>query len=62
MASYRTNKETQAAIENIITNAEKQLVLVSPYIKLTNTWLARMKDCAARGVQIKLFIEQENSK
>jgi len=55
MASYRTNKETQAAIESIITNADKQLILVSPYIKLTNTWLARIKACAERGVKVKII-------
>ena len=62
MASYRTNKETQASIENIITNAEKQLILVSPYIKLTNTWLARIKACAERGVQVKIIHRAEGLK
>ncbi len=55
MATFQTNKETQASIENIISNAEKQLILVSPYIKLTNTWLARLKDCAERDVAIKII-------
>ncbi len=55
MANYQTNKETQAAIENIISNAEKRLILVSPYIKLTNTWLARLKACAEKGVIIKII-------
>jgi phosphatidylserine/phosphatidylglycerophosphate/cardiolipin synthase-like enzyme len=55
MATFQTNKETQASIENIISNAEKQLILVSPYIKLTNTLFTRLKSCAERGVIVKII-------
>ena len=55
MAEFQTNKETQASLERIISNAEKQLVLVSPYIKLTKTLFTRLKGCAERGVIIKIL-------
>jgi phosphatidylserine/phosphatidylglycerophosphate/cardiolipin synthase-like enzyme len=55
MAEFQTNKETQASIERIITNAEKKLILVSPYIKLTSTLFTRLKASAARGIAIKII-------
>jgi hypothetical protein len=55
MAEFQTNKETQASIERIISDADKQLILVSPYIKLTKTLFTRLKVCAERGVSIKIM-------
>lgn len=55
MAKYLTNKETQASLERIIIQAEKKLILISPYIKLTNTMLARIKAAADKGVVIKII-------
>lgn len=55
MAEFQTNKETQASIEKIISNANKQLVLVSPYINLTTALYTRLKGCAERGVSIKII-------
>lgn len=55
MATFQTNKETQASLENIISNAEKQLILVSPYIKLTSALFTRLKSCCERGVTIKIM-------
>lgn len=49
MAKYLTNKETQASLERIIIQAEKKLILISPYIKLTNLMLSRIKAAADKG-------------
>lgn len=59
MAKYLTNKATQAALEKIITQAEKKLVLISPYIKLTNTWLARIKAIGEKGISIKIIYRKD---
>ena len=55
MARYLTNKETQAALERIIINSEKKLILVSPYIKLTNSMFARIGSAADKGVLVKVM-------
>ncbi|MEI6507681.1 MAG: phospholipase D-like domain-containing protein [Bacteroidota bacterium] len=55
MAKYLTNKETQATLERIIMSSEKKLILVSPYIKLTNALFARIKTAAEKGVLIKFI-------
>ncbi len=55
MAKYLTNKATQATLEKIIIEAEKKLILISPYIKLTNTMFARFKVAAEKGVSIKII-------
>jgi hypothetical protein len=55
MAKYLTNKATQAALEKIIIGAEKKLILISPYVKLTNLMFARFKVAAEKGVVIKII-------
>lgn len=59
MAKYLTNKETQAELEKLIKGAEKSLVLISPYIKLTNTLLARIKASAEKGVSVKIIFRKD---
>jgi hypothetical protein len=54
MAKFLTNKETQAALERIIIKAEKKLILISPYIILTNTLLARIKTAAEKNVEVRI--------
>ncbi len=58
MAKYLTNKETQATLERIIIRAEKKLILISPYIKMTNTMFARLKSAAEKGVMIKIIYRE----
>lgn len=55
MAKYLTSKLTQAALEKIIMSSEKQLILVSPYISLTNQMFARIKATAEKGVRVKVI-------
>ena len=58
MAKFLTNKETQAALEKVISKAEKQLILISPYIKLPNTLLARIKLAAEKDVKVKIVYRE----
>lgn len=59
MAKYLTSKETQAALENIILNAQKSLVLISPYLKLTNPLRSRIKAAAEKGVKVTIVFRSE---
>lgn len=62
MATYLTNKETQAALENVIMNAEKTLILVSPYIALSSIILARIRAAGEKGVRIKMMYRNDKVK
>jgi len=62
MANYLTNKETQAALEKIIMTADKQLILVSPFITLTNQLFSRIKAAAEKGVRIKMIYRKDKVK
>jgi hypothetical protein len=62
MANYLTSKETQAALEKIIMTAEKQLILVSPFITLTNLLFSRIKVAAEKGVRIKIIYRLDKVK
>lgn len=62
MAKYLTNKETQVALDNIILNAEKKLILVSPYISLTNYLFTRIKSAAEKGVAVKVIYRKGSVK
>jgi phosphatidylserine/phosphatidylglycerophosphate/cardiolipin synthase-like enzyme len=52
MAKFLTTSAVTYQVEKIIQEAKKKLVLVSPYIKTTKTFLERFKDASERGVQI----------
>lgn len=54
MAELLTTKGTSHHIEDIITNAKKRLTLISPYIKLSKTFLGRLQDANKRGVKVTL--------
>jgi len=54
VAEFLTTKGTSYYIEHIITNAKSKLVLISPYIQLSKTLLARLKDADKRNVKITL--------
>lgn len=54
MATFLTATETSAAIERVIREAEKELVLISAYVYPRVIYLDRLRDAAARGVKITL--------
>jgi len=62
MAKYLTGKDTQAILEKIIMNAEKTLILVSPYISLTGMLFLRIKAAAEKGVRIKIIYRVDQVK
>lgn len=52
MAEFLTTKGIQSNIEAIITEAKKKIVLVSPFIKLSDYYLDCLTRAAERGVTI----------
>ncbi|MBX2980317.1 MAG: phospholipase D family protein [Flavobacteriales bacterium] len=54
MAEFLTATDTSAAIERVIREAKKELTLISAYVYPRFIYLERLRDAAARGVQITL--------
>ena len=54
MAEFLTTQGTSYYIENIIKNAKNELILISPYLKLSKTLLERLKDAEKRNIKIIL--------
>ncbi len=59
MPQFLTTSGTSYHIERIITEAQKNVVLLSPYLKLSKIFLDRLKDADRRGVKT-LIIFSEN--
>ena len=55
MAEFLTATDTSAAIEGVIRRAKKELTLISAYVYPRMIYLERLKDAAARGVDITLI-------
>jgi hypothetical protein len=55
MAKFLTTAAVAFQVENIISKSKKKLVLVSPYIKITKTFLERLRDASERAVQISII-------
>lgn len=55
MAQFLTTTDTSAAIERVIREAEKQLILISAYVYPRLVYLDRLRDAADRGVHITLM-------
>lgn len=62
MAEFLTTIATQYHIENIIKDAKKQLVLITPYLKLSKTLFERLKDVDRQSVQIILIYGKDELK
>jgi len=54
MAKFLTTQGTSYYIENIITSANKRLILISPYIQFPKTFFERLRDADSRDVKITL--------
>ena len=52
MAEFLTTQGTSYHLENIIRNANKWLVLLSPYLNITENFLVRLQDADKRKVKI----------
>lgn len=55
MVEFLTTSGTSHYIEDIIIEASKKLVLVSPYLQVSKTLCQRLKDASNRGVIINII-------
>lgn len=62
MAKFLTTKGTSYHLEQIIKNAKKELVLVSPYLSISKNLLERLHDAEDRGVEMTLIYGKEKDK
>ena len=54
MADFLTTTGTLSLLENIIIEAKTKLVLISPYIQLSEILFERLKDASTKGVKITI--------
>lgn len=62
MAEFLTTQGTSYYLENIIINANKWLILVSPYLNITGNFMARLQDADKRKVEIILIYGKDELK
>jgi phosphatidylserine/phosphatidylglycerophosphate/cardiolipin synthase-like enzyme len=62
MAEFLTTKGTALHLENIIKGANKELVLVSPYLQISKTFYERLLDASKRNVSIKIIYGKDELK
>lgn len=55
MAEFLTTLGILHAIDNIIKEAKSVLIIVSPYLQVSEQFKIRLKDAAARNVDIRIF-------
>ena len=55
MAEFLTTQGTAYHLENIIINSSKWLVLISPYLSITENFLLRLRDADKRKVKIVII-------
>lgn len=62
MAEFLTTSGTSHHIENIIIEAKRELVLLSPYLQLSKTFYERLKDATNRGVNATIIYGKDELK
>jgi phosphatidylserine/phosphatidylglycerophosphate/cardiolipin synthase-like enzyme len=62
MADFLTTNGTSYHIEKVIVGAQKKLVLVSPYLQISKTFLERLKDATGKGVIVKIIFGKDELK
>jgi hypothetical protein len=62
MAEFLTTSGTSYQLEQLIINANKKLVLISPYLQLSKTLYERLKDASKNNVQIKIVYGKDELK
>jgi len=55
MVAFLTRKQTAFQVEEVIKTAEEEVVLISPYLQLSDDLVARLKDADKQGVDIKII-------
>ena len=62
MAEFLTTNGTSSKIEDIIIDARKELILVSPYLQLSKTFYERLKDAANSNIKIQIVYGKDELK
>jgi hypothetical protein len=62
MAEFLTTHATAYNIENIILNSKEKLVLVSPYLQISKTFMDRLNDADERGTKILVIYGKDELK
>ncbi|MFZ6052503.1 phospholipase D family protein [Halocola ammonii] len=62
MAEFCTTKRIAYHLEDIIIEAKKKLVLVSPYLKLSEAFLERLIDADSNNIDIKIVYGKDELK
>lgn len=60
MAEFLTRRDVSARLEKIIRNAEKELILISPYVKIDRHTRGDLDDLLARRGRIKIHLIYRN--
>lgn len=62
VARFLTTKGCLAEIEAVITSAQSRLVLITPFVQITDAHARRLRDAAARGVKTVLVCRHDSLK
>jgi len=62
MAEFLTTHATAHYIEDIILNSKEKLVLVSPYLQISKTFMDRLIDADERGIKILVIYGKDELK
>jgi phosphatidylserine/phosphatidylglycerophosphate/cardiolipin synthase-like enzyme len=62
MAEFLTTHATAYQLENIILKAKSSLVLVSPYLQVSKTFMDRLNDADERGIEIQVIFGKDELK
>lgn len=62
MTKFLTTSKAYAEIEDVISKAKNMVVLISPYIRITEPLLARLKNVDGKGVKIVMVCRRDDLK
>ncbi|MGE4288932.1 MAG: phospholipase D family protein [Salinivirgaceae bacterium] len=60
MAKFLTTTRTSSELESLIIEAKEELIIISPYIKISENFYYRLKDASLRGVEINIIYGKDN--
>ena len=60
MTKFLNTSRAYAEIEDITTKANKELILISPYIKIPASFLERLKDVSRKNIRIILVCREKD--
>lgn len=62
MAEFLTTSGTSHHLENVIIDAERKIILVSPYLQISKTLIERLKDAGNRRIKITIIYGKDELK